>query len=45
MKYFTSLPESFCESALLNRFHGFIECWYFPHLYFSKFSCKFALFS
>ena len=31
-KYFTSLPESFRESALLDRFHGFIEGWYLPRL-------------
>jgi ATP-dependent Lon protease len=31
-KYFNSLPESFRESALLDRFHGFIEGWYLPRV-------------
>ena len=31
-KYFASLPESFRESALLDRFHGFIEGWYLPRM-------------
>ena len=31
-KYFTQLPESFRESALLDRFHGFIEGWYLPRM-------------
>lgn len=31
-KYFTSLPESFRESALLDRFHGFIEGWHLPRM-------------
>jgi ATP-dependent Lon protease len=31
-KYFNSLPESFRESALLDRFHGFIEGWYLPRM-------------
>jgi ATP-dependent Lon protease len=31
-KYFSSLPENFRESALLDRFHGFIEGWYLPRL-------------
>ena len=31
-KYFTSLPENFRESALLDRFHGFIEGWYLPRM-------------
>jgi ATP-dependent Lon protease len=31
-KYFISLPESFRESALLDRFHGFIEGWYLPRM-------------
>ena len=31
-KYFSSLPESFRESALLDRFHGFIEGWYLPRM-------------
>jgi ATP-dependent Lon protease len=30
--YFSALPESFRESALLDRFHGFIEGWYLPRL-------------
>lgn len=29
-KYFTELPENFSESALIDRFHGFIEGWYLP---------------
>lgn len=31
-RYFVSLPESFRESALLDRFHGFIEGWYLPRM-------------
>jgi ATP-dependent Lon protease len=31
-KYFSKLPESFRESALLDRFHGFIEGWVLPKL-------------
>jgi ATP-dependent Lon protease len=31
-KYFIHLPESFRESALLDRFHGFIEGWYLPRM-------------
>ena len=31
-KYFNSLPESFRESALLDRFHGFIKGWYLPRM-------------
>jgi ATP-dependent Lon protease len=31
-KYFAQLPESFRESALLDRFHGFIEGWYLPRM-------------
>ncbi|MDR1181468.1 MAG: BREX system Lon protease-like protein BrxL [Bacteroidales bacterium] len=31
-KYFSKLPESFRESALLDRFHGFIEGWLLPKL-------------
>ncbi len=31
-KYFTSLPEFFKESALLDRFHGFIEGWQLPRM-------------
>ena len=32
VKYFVQLPENFRESALLDRFHGFIEGWYLPRL-------------
>jgi ATP-dependent Lon protease len=31
-KYFTELPETFKESALLDRFHGFIEGWKLPRI-------------
>lgn len=31
-RYFTSLPEFFKESALLDRFHGFIEGWQLPRI-------------
>ncbi len=31
-KYFTSLPDFFKESALLDRFHGFIEGWQLPRI-------------
>jgi ATP-dependent Lon protease len=31
-KYFSSLPETFRESALLDRFHGFIEGWFLPRM-------------
>ncbi len=30
--YFNSLPQSFNESALLDRFHCFIEGWYLPRI-------------
>jgi ATP-dependent Lon protease len=30
--YFASLPEFFKESALLDRFHGFIEGWQLPRI-------------
>lgn len=30
--YFDSLPQSFKESALLDRFHCFIEGWYLPRI-------------
>lgn len=30
--YFTALPENFKESALLDRFHCFIEGWYLPRI-------------
>lgn len=30
--YFESLPQSFRESALLDRFHCFIEGWYLPRI-------------
>ncbi len=30
--YFTELPSSFQESALLDRFHGFIEGWRLPRI-------------
>lgn len=29
-KYFTELPDTFKESALLERFHGFVEGWRLP---------------
>lgn len=31
-RYFDTLPESFKESALLDRFHGFIEGWLIPRV-------------
>ena len=31
-KYFSSLPEVFKESALLDRFHGMIEGWLLPRI-------------
>lgn len=31
-KYFSELPETFKESALLDRFHGFIEGWNLPRI-------------
>ena len=31
-KYFDSLPQSFKESALLDRFHCFIEGWHLPRI-------------
>lgn len=31
-KYFSNLPETFRESALLDRFHGFIEGWKLPRI-------------
>lgn len=31
-QYFTELPEIFRESALLDRFHGFIEGWLLPRI-------------
>jgi len=31
-KYFSELPEFFQESALLDRFHGFIEGWKLPRM-------------
>lgn len=31
-KYFSDLPEIFKESALLDRFHGFIEGWKLPRI-------------
>lgn len=31
-RYFDSLPPSFRESALLDRFHCFIEGWYLPRV-------------
>lgn len=31
-RYFDSLPENFRESALLDRFHCFIEGWYLPRI-------------
>lgn len=30
--YFNSLPKNFRESALLDRFHGFIEGWLLPRI-------------
>lgn len=32
LRYFDSLPENFRESALLDRFHGFIEGWLLPRI-------------
>ena len=32
LKYFSELPETFKESALLDRFHGFIEGWKLPRI-------------
>lgn len=31
-RYFATLPPAFRESALLDRFHGFIEGWLLPHV-------------
>ena len=31
-RYFDSLPQNFRESALLDRFHCFIEGWYLPRI-------------
>ena len=31
--YFSHLPEFFQESALIDRFHGFIEGWYLPRMH------------
>lgn len=31
-RYFDDLPEAFKESALLDRFHGFIEGWLLPRV-------------
>uniref|UniRef100_UPI003FF0F115 BREX system Lon protease-like protein BrxL n=1 Tax=Prevotella sp. TaxID=59823 RepID=UPI003FF0F115 len=31
-RYFDSLPQSFRESALLDRFHCFIEGWHLPRI-------------
>jgi ATP-dependent Lon protease len=31
-RYFDDLPEAFKESALLDRFHGFIEGWLMPRV-------------
>ncbi|MDI6889412.1 MAG: BREX system Lon protease-like protein BrxL [Thermodesulfovibrionales bacterium] len=31
-KYFTELPDFFRDSALLDRFHGFIEGWRLPRI-------------
>jgi len=31
-QYFTTLPDSFRDSALLDRFHGFISGWLLPRL-------------
>lgn len=31
-RYFDELPENFKESALLDRFHCFIEGWYLPRI-------------
>lgn len=33
MRYFSTLPTSFCESALLDRFHCFIEGWHLPRVH------------
>ncbi len=32
LKYFSELPDTFKESALLDRFHGFIEGWKLPRI-------------
>lgn len=32
-RYFDSLPENFRESALLDRFHCFIEGWHLPRIH------------
>lgn len=32
LRYFDELPDSFHESALLDRFHCFIEGWYLPRI-------------
>lgn len=31
-KYFSELPDVFHDTALLDRFHGFIEGWYLPRI-------------
>ena len=31
-RYFDNLPQNFCESALLDRFHCFIEGWKLPRI-------------
>lgn len=31
-RYFDNLPQNFCESALLDRFHCFIEGWELPRI-------------
>ena len=31
-RYFDALPDKFRESALLDRFHYFIEGWYLPRI-------------
>ena len=31
-RYFDNLPQNFCESALLDRFHSFIEGWKLPRI-------------
>jgi len=30
--YFSHLPDFFRDSALLDRFHGFIEGWHLPRI-------------
>ncbi len=31
-RYFDELPENFKESALIDRFHGFVEGWFLPKI-------------